>query len=122
MQQARGGALDTALLERSLLPEPALLEALAESAGLRAVNLPDFEPNAEVATLIPANVAERLCVAPLSVDGDTLHVVSAYPVPREEVQEVAFLLGKQLELWVAVEARVRQWIADLHGEIGRAHV
>ncbi|HYO59479.1 MAG TPA: FrgA protein, partial [Archangium sp.] len=113
-QTAQGGSLDTALMERRLLPEPQVLHALGEASGLRPVNLADFEPNADVASFIPPKIADRLCVVPLSLDGNTLHVACGYPVPKKELEEVGFLLGKPLELWVALEVRVREWISVIY--------
>ena len=113
-QLARGGAVDTVLLELGAFREPDLLALLGEVSGFRPVNLADFEPNMEVATFIPPKIAERLCVVPLSLDGSTLHVACGYPVPRKELDEVGFLLGKPLELWVASEVRVREWIAVVY--------
>ncbi|HSP80776.1 MAG TPA: FrgA protein, partial [Myxococcaceae bacterium] len=113
-QTVSGGLVDTALLERRLLSEPEVLEALGDAAGLRPVNLADFEPNADVASFIPPKIAERLCVVPLSLDGNTLHVACGYPVPKKELEEVGFLLGKPLELWVGIEARVREWISIIY--------
>jgi hypothetical protein len=113
-QAAQGGAIDTALMERRLLPEPQVLQALGDASGLRPVNLADFEPNADVASFIPPKIAERLCVVPLSLDGTTLHVACGYPVPKKELEEVGFLLGKPLELWVATEVRVREWISVIY--------
>jgi hypothetical protein len=113
-QAAQGGAIDTALLERRLLPEPQVLQALGDASGLRPVNLADFEPNADVASFIPPKIAERLCVVPLSLDGNILHVACGYPVPKKELEEVGFLLGKPLELWVATEVRVREWISVIY--------
>lgn len=109
-----GGTLDTALLEMGALQEADLLQAASETSGLRSVNLAEFEPNTEVASLIPPKIAERLCVVPLSVDGAMLHVACAYPVPKAELDEVGFLLGKQLSLWIALEVRVRDWITALY--------
>ncbi|QRK12872.1 FrgA protein [Archangium violaceum] len=113
-QAAQGGAIDTALLERRLLPEAQVLHALGEASALRPVNLADFEPNADVASFIPPKIADRLCVVPLSLDGNTLHVACGYPVPMKELEEVGFLLGKPLELWVATEVRVREWISVIY--------
>ena len=75
-QAAEGGALDThllelGLLERGPLDEAGLLQALGEASGYRPVNLADFEPNPDVASFIPPKIAERLCVVPLSLDGNT---------------------------------------------------
>ncbi|PTL82269.1 FrgA protein [Vitiosangium sp. GDMCC 1.1324] len=113
-QTAQGGSIDTALLERRLLPESQVLHALGEASALRPVNLADFEPNADVASFIPPKIADRLCVVPLSLDGNTLHVACGYPVPKKELEEVGFLLGKPLELWVATEVRVREWISVIY--------
>ncbi|WNG44386.1 FrgA protein [Archangium minus] len=113
-QATQGGAIDTALLERRLLPESQVLHALGEASALRPVNLADFEPNADVASFIPPKIADRLCVVPLSLDGNTLHVACGYPVPMKELEEVGFLLGKPLELWVATEVRVREWISVIY--------
>lgn len=113
-QQSKGGLIDTVLLETGRLREADLLNLLGEASAFRPVNLADFEPNAEVATFIPPKIAERLCVVPLSLDGNTLHVACGFPVPRKELDEVGFLLGKPLELWVATEVRVREWIASVY--------
>jgi len=109
-----GGLFDTALLEQGVVSEPGLLNALSETAGVQKVNLADFEPNPEVASFIPPKLAERLCAVPLSLDGSTLHVACGYPVPKAELDEVGFLLGKQLVLWVALEVRIRDWIATIY--------
>lgn len=108
------GRLDTAMLELGLVSEPGLLQALADVSGLRPVNLADFEPNREMALLIPAKIAERLGAVPLSMEGEALHLACAYPVPTQSLDEVSFLLGKRLELWVALECRVRDWLSLLY--------
>ncbi|QSQ20112.1 FrgA protein [Pyxidicoccus parkwayensis] len=112
--QAQGGHLDTALLEQGVLGEADVLALLGEVSGFRPVNLMDFEPNTDVASFIPPKIAERLCVVPLSLDGNTLHVACGYPVPKKELDEVGFLLGKPLELWVATEVRIREWVSTIY--------
>lgn len=112
--QQQGGFMDSTLLELGLVREPDVLQLLGEVSGHRPVNLADFEPNADVASFIPPKIAERLCAVPLSLDGNTLHVACGYPVPKKELEEVGFLLGKPLELWVAVELRVREWISTIY--------
>jgi len=114
IQAMTGGALDTVLLEQGWVQEHELLQALGEVSSCRPVNLADFEPNQEIGPLIPPKIADRLCVVPLSTDGPALHVACGYPVKKAELDEVAFLLGKQMELWVAIEARVRDWISAVY--------
>jgi Type II secretion system (T2SS), protein E, N-terminal domain len=110
-----GGSLDTALLELGGVAEAGMLQALADVSALRPVNLADFEPNPEMARFIPANVAQRLGSVPLSDDAGTLHVACTYPPPTRDLQDVSVLLGRKLELWIAIEARVQEWIASVYG-------
>ncbi|NOK07098.1 FrgA protein, partial [Myxococcus xanthus] len=112
--QTLGGQVDSVLLEQGVASEADVLAMLGEVSGFMPVNLMDFEPNPEVASFIPPKIAERLCVVPLSLDGNTLHVASGYPVPKKELDEVGFLLGKPLELWVATEVRVREWVSTIY--------
>ncbi len=113
-QAAHGGSLDTALLELGGVAEAGMLQALADVSELRPVNLADFEPNPEMARFIPANVAQRLGSVPLSEAAGTLHVACTYPPPTRDLQDVSVLLGRKLELWIALEARVQEWIAAVY--------
>ena len=114
--QAGTAALDTILLEAGAVSEAGMLQALSDVSGMRLVNLADFEPNAEAGPMLPLKISRRLNVVPLSVDGNILHLAVGYPVPHKELREVAFLLGKELELWVALECRIKDWQAALYRE------
>ncbi|MFN0063601.1 MAG: FrgA protein [Myxococcaceae bacterium] len=113
---AEGGlAFDDVVLQNRWLPEASLLHALAEISGVRSVNLTEFEPNVEMAALLPAKIAERLGVVPLSLDSNTLHIASAFPIHRAELDEIGFLLSKGIVFWIAPRIRVRSWMAKLYG-------
>ena len=110
-----GGALDTVLLEMGAVSEAGILQAISDVSGVRLVNLADFEPNAEAGPLMPLKMAKQLNVVPLSVDGTALHLACAYPMQQAALKDVGFLLGRKLELWVALEVRVRDWQQVLYG-------
>ena len=114
LAEEKGCALDTALLELGLVSEAGILQALSDVSGLQLVNLADFEPNLEAAKLLPVKIAGKLSIAPLSIEGDALHVAVAYPPNKEALKEVGFLLGKRLEPWVALECRVLDWVATVY--------
>jgi hypothetical protein len=114
-QAVAGGTLDTVLLEQGALAEAPLLEALGQASGVHPINLGDFQPNAQMAPSLPAKVAERLGVVPLSNEGNSLHVAVSYPVPTRELEELSVLLGRKLVPWVALETRVRDWTSVLYG-------
>ncbi len=109
-------SLDTVLLQLGAIAEAGVLQAISDVSGVRLVNLADFEPNLEAAPLMPFKMSKQLGVVPLSVDGQTLHIACQYPVPTAQLKDVGFLLGRKLELWVALEARVRDWQSVLYGQ------
>lgn len=111
-----GGTLDSVLLEMGAVSEAGMLQAISDVSGVRLVNLADFEPNAEAGPLMPFKMARQLNVVPLSVDGQSLHLACAYPLQQPQLKDVGFLLGRKLELWVALECRVRDWQQTLYGQ------
>jgi Type II secretion system (T2SS), protein E, N-terminal domain len=110
-----GGQLDTVFLELGGLSERELLSALAEAADVQPLHLGDYEPNKALAEELQADIAERLEVVPVSVEGTTLHVASAFPVPELELQALGTLRQRRIVPWVAVSARVRDWLEALYG-------
>ncbi len=118
----QGGSLDTNLLEMSVISEAGMLQAISDSSGVRLVNLADFEPNAEAAPMMPFKMAKQLEVVPLSVDGVALHIACTYPIPEKQLKDVGFLLGRKLELWVSLEARVKNWQSLVYGQPLEARV
>ncbi|MGI5865463.1 MAG: hypothetical protein ACOX6T_25865, partial [Myxococcales bacterium] len=116
-QVLAGGAIDTALLECGApLSEEAYVQAIEQASGLPAVDagqLLDVDPCA--ARLVPAKLAERHCLLPLKEEGRTLHVAVAYPPNVQMLEEIGFLLGRDLNPFVGVEARLREAIARVYG-------
>ncbi len=110
-----GGQLDTVLLELGGLSERELLSALAEAAEVQPLHLGDYEPNMAMASELAAEIADRLDVVPVSIEGTTLHVASAFPVPQLELQALGTLQHRRVVPWAAVSARVRDWLLVLYG-------
>jgi Type II secretion system (T2SS), protein E, N-terminal domain len=112
----RGGTLDTALLELGAISEAGMLQAVSDVSTVRLVNLADFEPNTDAGPLMPLKMARQLNVVPLSLDGNALHIASAYPIASSQLKDLGFLLGRKVELWVALECRIKDWQSVLYRE------
>jgi HEAT repeat protein len=108
--------LDTVLLEAGVVSEAGILQALADVSGVRLVNLADFEPNTSAAAHMPFGLTQQLNIVPLSLDGRALHLASAYPLSKSKLKNLGFVLGLKVELWVALECRIRAWQAVLYGQ------
>ena len=110
-----GGAMDTLLLEMGALREQDLVTALGEVSGLQPIYLADYIPNPAMASSLPRDDAERLNLAPLSVEEGMLHVAVAYPVPMRGLEVLVRKLGRSVAPWVSTDVRVRAWRAQIYG-------
>ena len=111
-----GGAVDSVLLELSLLPAARLPEILARVSGLPAAPESAFtSPDPRARRVFPAKVAERHAVAPFALDGRELSVVTTYPPDAGLLEELGFLLSLHLRPHVAPEWRVRALVQQLYG-------
>ena len=110
-----GGAMDTLLLEMGALREQDLITALGEVSGLQPIYLADYVPNPAMATSLPRDEAERLNIAPLSVEDEMLHVAVAYPVPMRGLEALVRKLGRSVAPWVSTDVRVRAWRSQIYG-------
>jgi HEAT repeat protein len=110
-----GGAMDTLLLEMGALREQDLITALGEVSGLQPIYLADYVPNPAMASALPREDAERLNIAPLSVEDGMLHVAVAFPVPMRGLEVLVRKLGRSVAPWVSTDVRVRSWRAQIYG-------
>lgn len=110
-----GGAMDTLLLEMGAVREADLVVALGEVSGLQAIHLADYLPNPEMASALPREDAERLNLAPLSVEDGMLHVAVPYPVPMRGLEALVRKLGRSVAPWVSTDVRVRAWRSQIYG-------
>ena len=110
-----GGAMDTLLLEMGALREQDLITALGELSGLQPIYLADYVPNPAMAAALPREDAERLNIAPLSVEDGMLHVAVAFPVPMRGLEVLVRKLGRSVAPWVSTDVRVRSWRAQIYG-------
>lgn len=104
-QVIAGGALDTVLLELNVVPENVLAAYCGVIHGLEPATreqLSNVDP--EVIRLVPAPVAERHRLVPLSYANRTLEVAVSTPLEPETEQQLAFLLGVELEQRAVAEA------------------
>jgi hypothetical protein len=111
-----GGDLATNLLEVATVEEWRVAVTLADSFGLPAAPPGALAvAKAEALGLVPADVAGRLGMVPLSGDAAKLVVATAEPLRKEDVEQLASSLGIHVEARIALEVRVREALLRAYG-------
>jgi hypothetical protein len=105
-QQIFGGRLGTNLVEHGFVNEVDLARLLAKQLGIRMVEpheLAELDP--KVAKLIPPEVATKYSIVPFRHDAvkDRLAIAIADPTNLQKVDEIQFVLGKRIDLFICPE-------------------
>jgi type IV pilus assembly protein PilB len=80
-------------MQRNLLNEEQLLQAMAEVHGMRVANLEDVKPAPEAVKLVMKNIAEMYKLVPLSYENDVLTVALSDPNNMQAMDDLRNLLG-----------------------------
>ncbi len=115
-QVISGGELDTILLELDAVPENVISAYCAALHGLiPATRSEVMEASAESIRLVPSEVAKKHRLVPLMLDGRKLVAAVRQPLSVDVDQKLSFLLGVDIEMRIATEARIA---AGLHQHYG----
>ena len=116
-----GGALDTILLEMSLVDETTLCEYLSLATGLPAASSDELEMiSSEATEACPEELARAFYVAPLTVEDDALRVLVSEPVDFAQLEDLADRLDMAIQPLVAPEFRFNLLFSRAFGLPGSA--
>jgi DNA-binding response OmpR family regulator len=104
------------LLDAGACDERDLASALAERHGVPGVDLSRSVLDLAPLDLVPQQVAEADAILPLSMEGGRIHLAVASPDASERiVAEVRFVTGREVSIYVAVLAALREAITAAYG-------
>jgi hypothetical protein len=111
-----GGDLATNLLEVASVEEWRIAVTFADSYSLAAAPPGEIVlPPPEILGLVPADVAARRGMVPISKDEKKLVVASAEPLRNEDAEQLFATLGVRVEVRIALDVRVREALSRAYG-------
>jgi type IV pilus assembly protein PilB len=111
-----GKSLSQILVDFGLVTEEQLLRAVAEHLNLEFVNMEDVDIPQNVLRLMPANVARMYGAVPVAAVGNLVTVAVLDPFNPQLVEELSFVLGKDVQLAVAPTKQIEEAIARFYAE------
>jgi len=118
-QKQEGGKLGYHLTKLGFIEESQLTEFLSKQYGVPAINLSEFEIDADVIKLIPKEVAEKHQVVPVNRAGASLIVAMSDPSNIFAIDDIKFLTGYNIEVVVAAEAAIQNAIQKYYNNAGQ---
>jgi type IV pilus assembly protein PilB len=117
-QRANGGRLGTTLVKLGFLKDEDVTDVLSRQYGVPAVDLRDFELDAAVVRLVPAETAAKYNVIPVARSGNTLTLAMTDPTNVFAMDDIKFRTGLHVEPVVASDTAIREALTKHYGPPG----
>src|SRR5664279_6045838 len=118
-EQKQGGfRVGYNLVKLGFVNEVELTRMLARQYRMPAVDLTNFEVDARIAKLIPAELAQRHLVLPLKREGRTLTVAMADPSDLGVIDDLKFITRYDIFPVIAGEYTLRNAVDKHYGDVG----
>ena len=105
-QKTNGGKLGYNLVKLGFVKDEEITSLLSKQYGVPSINLTQFEIDAGVIKLIPAETAHKYQIVPLSRSGATLTIAMIDPTNVFAMDDIKFMTGYNVEPVVASEVAV----------------
>jgi type IV pilus assembly protein PilB len=115
LQKDQGGRVGTNLVKLGYLTEKQLVDSLAQHFKVPAVELAGMDIDEAVIKIIPADLARKYTILPVSKTGATVTVAMIDPTNVFAMDDVKFMTGYRVEPVVASETGIRAAIDRYYG-------
>jgi type IV pilus assembly protein PilB len=118
-QKANGGKLGMTLVKLGLVKDEEITALLSRQYGVPFINLAQFDIDASVLKLIPAETAQKYQIVPIGRSGATLTIAMTDPTNVFALDDIKFMTGYNVEPVVASETAVGEAIAKYYAGSAR---
>jgi type IV pilus assembly protein PilB len=115
IQKDKGGRIGSCLVRLGYLREDQLTEFLAQFFGVPAINLDQVKVDESVIKVIPADVARKYTILPVSRAGAKVTLAMLDPSNVFAMDDIKFMTGYQVEPVIASETQLRIAIDQYYG-------
>jgi type IV pilus assembly protein PilB len=115
LQKKEGGRLGSNLVKLGFVGEEKLTDFLSKHFGVPSVNLDRIEVDENVIKIIPADVARKYTILPISKAGAKLTIAMLDPTNVFAMDDIKFMTGYNVEPVVAAESALRLSIEKYYG-------
>lgn len=116
----KGHRLGTVLIENKFITEEQLIETLQMQLGVEFIDLNNTSIPAEMASVLPKNIAKKHMVIPVKVAGNDLYLAMVDPLNFITIEEVQAATRKRVVPVIATMAAMERAVLNLYSTEGAA--
>src|SRR4029079_6492167 len=120
-QRQNGGKLGYNLIKLGYVKDEEITALLSKQYGVPSIALTQFEIDAAVVKLVPAETAQKYQIVPLSRAGATLTIAMTDPTNVFAMDDLKFMTGYNVEPVVASETAVVHGCSTHYGKPDGTH-
>src|SRR5687768_4551612 len=120
-QRTNGGKLGLNLIKLGFVKDDEITSLLSKHYGVPSIALGQFDIDASVVKLVPAETAQKYQIIPLARSGATLTIAMTDPTNVFAMDDIKFMTGYNIEPVVASEIAVVDAIAKYYGKAAGAN-
>jgi type IV pilus assembly protein PilB len=113
---AQGLKLQDAIIKLNYATPAEVMNAVAEQHGMQFIDLAEMQIPKAVIELVPESVARENVVIPLSLEGNTLKIITADPTNYDTIQKLQFILNKDIVPILAIQEQITEAINRNYGQ------
>ena len=114
-QKEEGGRLGSNLVKMGIIQETELVEVLSKHFKVSAINLSQVSIDDSIVKLIPADVARKYTIMPVSKTGAKVTIAMLDPSNVFAMDDIKFMTGYNVEPVIAAESAIRTAIEKYYG-------
>lgn len=116
----KGHRLGTVLIENKFITEAQLIETLQMQLGVEFIDLNNTSIPAEMASVLPKNIAKKHMVIPVKVVGNDLYLAMVDPLNFITIEEVQAATRKRVVPVIAATEAMERAVLNLYSTEGAA--
>lgn len=118
LQKTTKKRLGDQLVASGYITQKQLIEAMQMQLGIEFIDLSDYEIPAELARVIPKNIAKRFQIVPIRVSGDTLFLAMSDPMNFMAIEDAKTASRKKIVPMITYGDSIERAILNLYGNEG----
>lgn len=122
LQKTSGGRVGSILAKLGYINEEQIASFLSRQFAVPPADLKHAKIDPDILKLVPAEVANKHLLIPLSRNGSTLTVAMANPADIFAIDDLRFMTGYNIQAMVASESSIRTFLNKYYDTAGLARV
>lgn len=103
------------IIDKKIVEEIALLKALANEWGFKAVDLTKIDPPSEIITLIPENVARKHICVPFAKQDNAIFLAMSDPRDFLVIEDISLRTGIEVKPYISLPNWINRIIDNAYG-------